>query len=204
MKDYADAMAKYCCTSIDTYLGSGDFGEAYLTKSNTVVKITNDPSEVLTALRLKGSQHTFVANVFDCKSMGRGVFAIHLEYLEEHHDAENAWYGLMDIAVNEGVGIEESLQYLDFEDFTENSDIIAMANNLYGAMCEIRNTGSLPMDIRSENMGYKNGHFAVFDSKDKTMSDEYALEVIKSEYPDVFGKKDILVKESSPLMDYCD
>lgn len=188
MKDYADVMAEKCNTSIDTYLGSGDFGEAYLTNSNTVIKITGDPSEVLTALRLMGGQHTFVANVFDCKRLGQGNFAIHMEYAEEHPDVENIWYSMSEIAESQGIGVDEALEYTDFEDFTDDPDVIAMANDLYGAMCEIRNAGSHPMDIRPENMGYKNGHFVVFDSKDKTMSNEYALEAIAAEYPEIFHR----------------
>ena len=75
------------------YLGSGDFGEAYLTKDNKVLKITTSFTEYKYAKELIGHSRQFpnFAEIYDVGKDGHEYYILQ-EYLEEESKIEDMFY----------------------------------------------------------------------------------------------------------------
>lgn len=153
-----------------TYLGSGDFGTAYLTDKNTVVKITKDKTEYDIAIKLKGHNLQNVVSIYDADKIGTDMF-IHMELLitDGIEDLYSKMQHIIEDELNLSLG-EVLYHDADYEGAAEELNInipeyvSTLLQNINYGLYELSKFGLTTVDIRSENIGKKrNGNFALFD-----------------------------------------
>lgn len=144
---------------LDGYLGSGDFGEAYLTECGKVVKITSNESEFVIAHSLVGKENEFTVDVHMVDIVDSNY--VILQELLDTEGVEDVYYEIDSIMSETGLTIEE----IDPDDFEELSEeAIKMINDISSSAFEYRKAGFSPEDISPYNMGIKtNGNYGLFD-----------------------------------------
>jgi hypothetical protein len=153
-----------------TWMGSGDFGNAYDTGDGRVIKVTSSPSEFNIARQLIG-QTGFFAQIYDTKEIN-GEYVILQEKLEEDSDIENNFYILLNLLEEQGLPIQY-LSNLYPDDLSEEGqsqyyEISSFIDAIENICREYRMLGIEASDIRPENLGYdKNGILKTFDMDDK-------------------------------------
>jgi GNAT superfamily N-acetyltransferase len=144
------------------FLGSGDFGTAYSTDKDTVIKITSHSSELEVAKKLVGKKFDHVVNIYEVDEENN---IIHQEYLDEDSDIEYLWYEAMEEIERQG----GDLVYGGYDlDDVENEDVRNFLDELDDIQRELRSVGIINLDFRPENLGRKsNGNLAAFDIIDR-------------------------------------
>lgn len=149
------------------YIGSGDFGEAYLTKDNKVLKITTSDTEYKYAKDLVNHNKQF-PNFVDIYDVGKedNEYYILQEYLEENSKIEDMYYELSNILEEADSNINE-LPYFDEDDLKEPPDkkLQKFMDELTNIVSDaIRLTGKHSVDISPDNLGYdKSNKLKLFD-----------------------------------------
>ena len=80
--DRIEKIAALFNTSVDSYIASGEMGDAYLLKDNKVLKITTDKHEASVCKNLKGIKSKHLVDIYDIKKIvikGTSYYAIHME-----------------------------------------------------------------------------------------------------------------------------
>jgi hypothetical protein len=188
-----------------SYLGSGDFGEAYSIGDGRVLKITSSKSEFDIAKKLinkdipvlEGFAKFYFADIVD------GKYYIIMEELEEDSEIENLFYELQDILENEGLPIQY-LSHLDLDDYEISDELKKFIDDIEDINRGYRYLGIQASDIHSENLGYdNNGKLKAFDIEDKSINEESEVvseirKIVKKCIKEVFSeKKTNLLSESS-------
>lgn len=134
--------------------GSGDFGEAYITEKDTILKVTNDDEELRYAKMLVGKKLDHVVDIYAVD--GR---IIHMEMLDTD-GVEDLYY-----AAERYGRIEE----VDVDDHPEmEPEVKKFIFDVSWGMYELANVGIRNDDLRSDNIGRKaNGAYAIFDATHK-------------------------------------
>lgn len=154
-----------------SYMGSGDFGEAYSIGDGRVLKKTSSLKEFEIATELVGKVIPGLANIYSV-----GIVKLYnypenyyiiLEELEEDSSIEDMWYELSNILDEQGFDIS-TLHYIDSEELGLEDDMISFINNIEDIYRACRNNGIVNPDIRPENLGRdKRGDIKLFDIDDK-------------------------------------
>ena len=152
-----------------SYLGSGDFGEAYSTNDGRVVKITTSKSEYELAKKMVNKKIPALDGFVDIYAADEvnGYYVIIMEELDPDSDIENLYYQLQDYLDDEGLPIQY-VNYLDIDELNIPEELIKFINDIEDINYAYRYLGIEASDLRPENLGYdKNGKVKAFDIDDR-------------------------------------
>ena len=154
-----------------SYMGSGDFGEAYSIGDGRVLKKTSSLKEFEIATELVGKIIPGLANIYSVGIVKLynypANYYIILEELEEDSSIEDMWYELSNILDEQGFDIS-TLHYIDSEELGLENDMILFINSIEDIYRACANNGIVNPDIRPENLGRdERGDIKLFDIDDK-------------------------------------
>lgn len=152
-----------------SYLGSGDFGEAYSIGDGRVLKKTSSKNEFNLAKQMEGKEIPVLdafAKIYKTDIIN-GQMLIILEELEEDSHIEDLYYELQNYLNEQGLPIQY-IDYLDTDEIEISDELQSFMNDLDDIIRAYRYLGIEASDIRPENMGYsKDGKLKAFDIDDK-------------------------------------
>lgn len=152
-----------------SYMGSGEFGEAYSIGDGRILKITSSKSEFELAQQMEGKNIPALdsfAKIYKTDVVD-GKMLIVLEELTEDSNIENLFYELLEILNEQGLPIQY-LGHLDTDDVEISDELKSFMDDMEGILYGYRYLGIEASDIRPENMGYsKDGKIKAFDIDDK-------------------------------------
>jgi serine/threonine protein kinase len=160
-----------------SYMGNGDFGEAYAIGDGRVLKITRSKSEFNFAKGLVGKDlpalagfvNFYVADVVDDN------YYIIMEELDEDSDIENMYYQVEELLSNEGLPIQY-LHMLDIDELELDEDMLKFISDIEDINHSYRYLGIEASDIKPDNLGVdKNGKIKAFDIDDRSVNELYKL-----------------------------
>lgn len=164
-----DAFLSQYDDSVDQYLGSGDFGDAYYTKNGKVLKSTTSKKELEIANTLLGKHNNHIADIY---AVGAGM--IYMEYLEEDSNIENEMYKVGDALESQGLWYNY-ISHFDEEQYEEefgyplDDDVRRFMSELEDVVWEASHAGFIA-DIKDDNLGRKpNGKLGLLDVGPKEM-----------------------------------
>ena len=154
-----------------SYLGSGDFGEAYSVGDGRVLKKTTSKKEYEIASELVGKDYDNLANIYavgEIKLFNYPTqYLIVLEEVEEDSNIENSYYQLEELTNEQGISMEY-LHYLETDELDLDDEMIDFISQIEDIYRICHNLGIVSPDIRPENLGIgKNGKIKLFDIDDK-------------------------------------
>lgn len=154
-----------------SYLGTGDFGEAYSIGDGRVLKKTSSHKEFEIATELVGRNVSGLANIYSVGIVKLynypATYYIVLEELEEDSSIEDMWYEMSNILDEQGFDIS-TLHYIDSEELGLEEDMVSFISDIEDIYRVCRNNGIVNPDIRPENLGRdKHGNIKLFDIDDK-------------------------------------
>jgi len=153
-----------------SYLGSGDFGEAYITEDGRVVKITSSNSEFDIAKSLIGKAHLFTnfVEIYDAEITSIGM-TILMEGVDQDSEIEDMFYTVTEILETQGLPIQYIGHFDEDEyDIEIPSEVADFMHQLENVNSDYRRLGIEASDIRPENMGYsEDGTLKAFDIDNK-------------------------------------
>ena len=152
-----------------SYLGSGDFGEAYSIGDGRVLKMTSSKNEFSLAKQMEDKNiptlNSF-AKIYKTDIINNQMLII-LEELEEDSHIEDLYYELQNYLDEQGLPIQY-IDYLDTDEMEISDELQSFMNDLDDIIRAYRYLGVEASDIRPENMGYsKDGKLKAFDIDDK-------------------------------------
>lgn len=152
-----------------SYLGSGDFGEAYSIGDDRVLKKTSSKNEFNLAKQMEGKEIPVLdafAKIYKTDIIN-GQMLIILEELEEGWHTEDLYYELQNYLNEQGLPIQY-IDHLDTDEIEISDELQSFMNDLGDIIRAYRYLGIEASDIRPENMGYsKDGKLKAFDIDDK-------------------------------------
>ncbi len=152
-----------------SYLGSGDFGEAYSIGDGRVLKKTSSKNEFNLAKQMEGKDIPVlesIAKIYKTDIIN-GQMLIILEELEEDSHIEDLYYELQNYLDEQGLAIQY-INHLDTDELDISNELQNFMNDLDDIIRAYRYLGVEASDIRPENMGYsKEGKLKAFDIDDK-------------------------------------
>lgn len=154
------------------YLGSGDFGNAYLIgDSDRVLKITTSKSEFEVAQRIKNNPNPFLATIHEAEDIG-GDYYIIVEKLEtDDSNVEDYWYRLQMYLdqTEDQIPISE-MNYIDIDDVEQeigenfDEEFKRFANDLGRIISVAQRYAGISADVSPENIGVDgDGNYKLFD-----------------------------------------
>lgn len=156
-----------------SYLGSGDFGNAYSIGDGRVLKITSSKSEFDFAKELVGKNVPALDGFVDFydASIVEGEYYIIMEELEEDSDIEYLYYQVEELLDNEGLPIQY-LNMLDTDEMDLDEDVLKFINDMDDINHSYRYLGIEASDIKPDNLGVdKNGKIKAFDIDDRSINE---------------------------------
>jgi hypothetical protein len=152
-----------------SYLGSGDFGEAYSIGDGRVLKKTSSKNEFNLAKQMEGKDIPVlnsIARIYKTDIINNQMLII-LEELEEDSHIEDLYYELQNYLDEQGLPIQY-IDNLDTDGMEISDELQSFMNDLDDIIRAYRYLGVGASDIRPENMGYsKEGKLKAFDIDDK-------------------------------------
>lgn len=156
-----------------SWLGSGDFGDAYSTEDGRVVKFTSSKSEFDIAKKLVGKSDKFdgFAAIYDAVITDKGKVIL-MEELEVDSEIEDLWYQVSDLLGQQGLP-PQYIHYFDTEEYEQvngeiDQSVLDFIDGIDNINRSYRMLGIEASDIRPENMGYdSDGNLKAFDIDDK-------------------------------------
>lgn len=152
-----------------SYLGRGDFGEAYSIGDGRVLKKTSSKNEFNLAKQMEGKDIPVlnsIAKIYKTDIINNQMLII-LEELEEDSHIEDLYYELQNYLDEQGLPIQY-LDHLDIDEIEISDELQSFMNDLDDIIRAYRYLGVDASDIRPENMGYsKDGKLKAFDVDDK-------------------------------------
>jgi hypothetical protein len=152
-----------------SYLGRGDFGEAYSIGDGRVLKKTSSKNEFNLAKQMEGKDIPVLnsfAKIYKTDIVNNQMLII-LEELEEDSHIEDLYYELQNYLDEQGLPIQY-LDNLDTDEMEISDELQSFMNDLDDIIRAYRYLGVEVSDIRPENMGYsKDGKLKAFDIDDK-------------------------------------
>lgn len=152
-----------------SYLGSGDFGEAYSIGDGRVLKKTSSKNEFNLAKQMEGKEIPVLdafAKIYKTDIINDQMLII-LEELEEDSHIEDLYYELQNYLDEQGLPIQY-IDHLDDDEIEISDELQLFIDDLDDIIRAYRYLGIEASDIRPENMGYsKEGKLKAFDIDDK-------------------------------------
>ena len=152
-----------------SYLGSGDFGEAYSIGDGRVLKKTSSKNEFNLAKQMEGKDIPVlnsIARIYKTDIINNQMLII-LEELEEDSHIEDLYYELQNYLDEQGLPIQY-IDNLDTDGIEISDELQSFMNDIDDIIRAYRYLGVGASDIRPENMGYsKEGKLKAFDIDDK-------------------------------------
>lgn len=164
LKKYNDCVIGWC--------GNGDYGTAYHTKNNLIIKETTDNEEYFLATLLIGEENNYIVNILDTEILQNGSLIILMETVETPSYIEDLWN---EIEFKRNC-YDTPLYQLDIDEFNEalSQDAECMLGDISAAVYEFQEkTGFNPIDIKWDNIGIKSesGNFCLIDQRDVCKND---------------------------------
>lgn len=152
-----------------SYLGSGDFGEAYSIGDGRVLKMTSSKNEFSLAKQMEDKDIPVlnsIAKIYKTDIINNQMLII-LEELEEDSHIEDLYYELQNYLDEQGLPVQY-IDNLDTDEMEISDELQSFMNDLDDIIRAYRYLGVEASDIRPENMGYsKDGKLKAFDIDDK-------------------------------------
>lgn len=152
-----------------SYLGSGDFGEAYSIGDGRVLKKTSSKNEFNLAKQMEGKDIPVlnsIAKIYKTDIINNQMLII-LEELEEDSHIEDLYYELQNYLDEQGLPIQY-IDNLDTDEMEISDELQSFMDDLDDIIRAYRYLGVEASDISPENMGYsKDGKLKAFDIDDK-------------------------------------
>ena len=152
-----------------SYLGSGDFGEAYSIGDGRVLKKTSSKNEFNLAKQMEGKDIPVlnsIAKIYKTDIINNQMLII-LEELEEDSHIEDLYYELQNYLDEQGLPIQY-IDNLNTDEMEISDELQSFMNDLDDIIRAYRYLGVEASDIKPENMGYsKDGKLKAFDIDDK-------------------------------------
>jgi len=152
-----------------SYLGRGDFGEAYSIGDGRVLKKTSSKNEFNLAKQMEGKNIPVLesfAKIYKTDIIN-GQMLIILEELEEDSHIDDLYYELQNYLDEQGLPIQY-INHLDTDELDISDELQNFMNDLDDIIRAYRYLGIEASDIRPENMGYsKEGKLKAFDIDDR-------------------------------------
>jgi serine/threonine protein kinase len=163
-KDVINSFLAAYNDEVHSYLGKGDFGTAYLTKNNRVVKQTSNKQEVEICKQIKENPKENLVNIYDVNEEHQLIYQ---EYIEEDSHIEDLFYRVSELLDNAGISFGE-LRYFDEDEYEEQNGPIddetkKFLGELNAVLYDANQFVQYP-DLRPENLGRsKDGTLKFFD-----------------------------------------
>ena len=155
-----------------SYLGRGDFGEAYSIGDGRVLKITGSKSEFEIAKKLENNTapvFNAFAKIYKTHIIGYNMYIIQEELYENSH-IEDLYYQLEDMLSQQGLPIQY-LNMLDTDEFEISDEMVKFMDEIDDINRAYRTLGIEASDIKPDNMGYnKEGILKAFDIEDRQLN----------------------------------
>jgi hypothetical protein len=152
-----------------SYLGKGDFGEAYSIGDDRVLKYTSSNTEFEIAKELENNNAPILesfAKIYKTEVINNQKLII-LEELLEDSNIENLYYELENYLSEQGLHIQY-VSHLDTDELEISEELNTFINDLEDIIRGYRYLGIEASDIRPDNLGYsKNGKLKAFDIDNK-------------------------------------
>lgn len=152
-----------------SYLGSGDFGEAYSIGDGRVLKMTSSKNEFSLAKQMEDKDIPVlnsIAKIYKTDIINNQMLII-LEELEEDSHIEDLYYELQNYLDEQGLPVQY-IDNLDTDEMEISDELQSFMNDLDDIIRAYRYLGVEASDIKPENMGYsKDGKLKAFDIDDK-------------------------------------
>lgn len=153
-----------------SYLGSGDFGEAYSIGDGRVLKKTSSKSEFNLAKEMENKDipvlNNAFAKVYKTDIINNDMLIV-LEELEEDSHIEDLYYELNNYLDEQGLPIQY-LSNLDTDELEISDELQSFMDNIDDINRAYRYLGVEASDIKPENLGYsKDRKLKAFDIDDK-------------------------------------
>lgn len=152
-----------------SYLGKGDFGEAYSTEDGRVLKKTGSDSEYKIALEILNNPSPIFnafAEIYDVAKI-EGYGYIIMEELNTDSDIEDMFYELASILEEQGLPIQY-VSHLDRDEAEISSELETFIDGIDDINRAYMHLGIEASDIKPDNLGYDNlGNLKAFDIDDK-------------------------------------
>ena len=153
-----------------SYLGRGDFGEAYSTGDGRVLKLTTSKSEFKLAKEIENNNSDIFKNAFAIIYKTELIdynMLILMEELEEDSHIEDLYYELENYLEEQNLPIQY-INYLDTSEIEFSDELISFINDIEDIIRAYNYLGVEASDIKPDNMGRdKNNKIKAFDIDDK-------------------------------------
>ncbi len=171
-KNYDEAVAAFlqanpALGTLSKTLGSGNFGTAYLTSKNLVVKITNDAAEFSTAQAIKQKANGKYTPAFhELTQLKAGVYALVMDLVQpiqltaSESQMLNLFRDKVTQLLEDGENpapIKQNLKRLN------NPKLEQLLSGLIDCMAGLHSVGILDTDIHEDNIGTVGGRVVLFD-----------------------------------------
>ncbi len=171
-KNYDEAVATFlqanpALGTLSKTLGSGNFGTAYLTSKNLVVKITNDAAEFSTAQAIKQKANGKYTPAFhELTQLKAGVYALVMDLVQpiqltaSESQMLNLFRDKVTQLLEDGENpapIKQNLKRLN------NPKLEQLLSGLIDCMAGLHSVGILDTDIHEDNIGTVGGRVVLFD-----------------------------------------
>ena len=149
-----------------SYLGRGDFGEAYSIGDGRVLKITTSKNEFELAKQIESKNIPGFATIYKTDIVGNKKLII-LEELEQDSEIEDLFWELIGYLDEQGLPIQY-LDHLDLESIEISKRLKSFIDGLDRITRSYRNLGIEASDIQPDNLGYSSsGELKAFDIDDR-------------------------------------
>ena len=149
-----------------SYLGRGDFGEAYSIGDGRVLKITTSKNEFELAKQIESKNIPGFATIYKTDIVGNKKLII-LEELEQDSEIEDLFWELIGYLDEQGLPIQY-LDHLDLEPIEISKRLKSFIDGLDRITRSYRNLGIEASDIQPDNLGYSSsGELKAFDIDDR-------------------------------------
>lgn len=154
----AELAASKLGTTINTHLGNGMWGDAYLTNDNTVIKLTTHEDEAEIAVRLKGEDITNVVRIYEVIPL-KNCWAIHQEFLNTS-GIEDIWNEAQHDLQDNGLYFGDDEDDIKTEISDESRKFIS---DIGWAIENLVRYGVQALDLSPDNIGKRGNDYVVFD-----------------------------------------
>ena len=174
LEDSAIAAARHFGTEIEEmgYIGAGEWGQAYYTVDNRVIKITTSRDEAKAAKHLAGKKIPNVIQIYSVMRVKEG-WAIYQELLDTD-GIEDVYYAAehdMEENSEEDYISMDTMEDFDMRDAhaLPDPEVGKFIQDIQNGMYMARLHAHVPnIDLAPDNIGRRNKEYVVFDIMSKT------------------------------------
>jgi hypothetical protein len=153
-----------------SYLGKGDFGEAYSTGDGRVLKLTSSKSEFNLANEIINNDAQVLRNgfaiIYKTEIVDNNMLIL-MEELDEDSHIEDLYYELQNYLEEQNLPIRY-INYLETNELEFSDELISFIDDVDDIIRAYRYLGVEASDIKPDNMGRdKNNKIKAFDIDDK-------------------------------------